>query len=156
MRFVARSLRKAEPDAPSMTREELAVIERTFEEYRLVVGQMNRAGVELLAGTDLAADRLPGFSLHDELALMATSAGLTPLEALRTATSNPARVLKKESDFGSVAPGKLADLVLLKGNPLERIQNIGRIDAVILAGKLLRKPDLEALFKLGEEMASRN
>ena len=81
-------------------------------------------------------------------------AGLSPLQALRAATSNAAAILRK--DIGAVAPGKLADLVLLDGNPLERIENTNRIRAVVVAGKLLRRSDLDRLLRLGEEMASRN
>jgi imidazolonepropionase-like amidohydrolase len=114
---------------------------------------MNRAGVVLLAGTDIAAARIPGFFLHDELGAL-VEAGLSPLQALRAATSNAAAILRK--DVGAVAPGKLADLVLLDGNPLERIENTNRIRAVVVAGKLLRRSDLDRLLRLGEEMASRN
>jgi imidazolonepropionase-like amidohydrolase len=135
--------------------DDLAVLERTYAEYRLVVGQMNRAGMVLLAGTDIAATRIPGFFLHDELSAL-VDAGLTPLQALRAATANAAAILHKESELGSVTPGKLADLVLVEGNPLERIENTHRIAAVVLGGKLLRRADLDRLLRLGEEMASRN
>ena len=136
-----------------MSAEDRAELEQTYAEYRAVVGQMNRAGVVLLAGTDIAAARIPGFFLHDELGAL-VEAGLSPLQALRAATSNAAAILRK--DIGAVAPGKLADLVLLDGNPLERIENTNRIRAVVVAGKLLRRSDLDRLLRLGEEMASRN
>jgi predicted amidohydrolase len=99
--------------------------------------------------------RVPGFFLHDELSAL-VDAGLTPLQALRAATSNAAAILHQEREAGSVAPGKLADLVLLDGNPLERIDNAQRIAAVVLGGKLLRRADLDGLLRLGEQMASRN
>ncbi|TMB37810.1 MAG: hypothetical protein E6J62_04560 [Deltaproteobacteria bacterium] len=153
MRYVARSLKEAQKRAPPMSAEDRAELEQTYAEYRAVVGQMNRAGVVLLAGTDIAAARIPGFFLHDELGAL-VEAGLSPLQALRAATSNAAAILRK--DIGAVAPGKLADLVLLDGNPLERIENTNRIRAVVVAGKLLRRSDLDRLLRLGEEMASRN
>ena len=96
-------------------------LRQTFPKLVAVVGRMNRAGVVLLAGTDIAGPRIPGFSLHDELSMLVT-VGLTPLQALQTATLNPAIVLQKTADFGSIQPGKIADLVLLDANPLENIE----------------------------------
>jgi cytosine/adenosine deaminase-related metal-dependent hydrolase len=155
MRYVARSVKEAQKRAPPMSPEDRALLERSYAEYRAVVAQMNRAGVVLLAGTDIAGARVPGFFLHDELSAL-VDAGLTPLQALRAATANAAAILHKESELGSVTPGKLADLVLVEGNPLERIENTHRIAAVVLGGKLLRRADLDRLLRLGEEMASRN
>jgi imidazolonepropionase-like amidohydrolase len=77
----------------------------------------------------------PGFSLHDELALLVRS-GLTPLEALRTATYNPAEYFGSLDSLGTVSTGKLADLVLLDANPLVDIRNTRRISAVIANGHL--------------------
>ena len=94
------------------------------------------AGVKLLAGTDMPqAFIYPGFSLHDELALMVRS-GLTPLEALRAATYNPADYFTALDSLGTVSTGKLADLVLLDANPLVDIRNTRRISAVIANGRL--------------------
>lgn len=152
LRYVARSLKEAARRAPP---PELANLDRIVAEFREVVDQMNRSGVMLLAGTDIAGPRIPGFSLHGELAAL-VDAGLTPLGALQAATLNPARILHREGDFGSVSTGKVADLVLLDANPLENIRNTERIAAVVLGGRLLRRGDLDALLRLGEEMASRN
>src|SRR5262249_46399699 len=81
-------------------------------------------GVGLLAGTDCPfPGALPGFGVHDELALF-VKAGLTPAEALRTATIHPARFFGWEQDLGTVEASKLADLVLLAGNPLEKVSNV--------------------------------
>jgi imidazolonepropionase-like amidohydrolase len=112
-------------------------------ELRAVTGLMNRAGVVLLAGTDMSFVRPPGFVLHDELVLLVQS-GLTAAEALRAATVNPARLLRYQ-DAGIIAPGAAADLVLLDSNPLDDIRNTQRIRAVVLRGKYL---DREALNKL--------
>ncbi len=108
-----------------------------------------------MAGTDTAGPRVPGFTLHDELALL-VDAGLTPLQALQAATLTPARVLKKDNDLGSIETGKIADLLLLDANPLDDIHNTQKIAAVIIGGKLLRRSDLDALLRNGEELAARN
>jgi len=113
---------------------------------------MNRAGVGLLAGTDLASSlTYPGFSLHDELALL-VEAGLTPMDALQTATRNPARLLKRD-DAGTIGTGKLADLVLLDANPLDDIRNTQRIQAVIFNGTLLDRRALDGLLAATEQQA---
>jgi cytosine/adenosine deaminase-related metal-dependent hydrolase len=97
---------------------------------------LKNAGVKLLAGTDMPqAFVYPGFSLHEELALLVES-GLTPLEALRTATYNPAEYLGALDSLGTVAKGKLADLVLLDANPLTDIRNTRRISSVIANGRV--------------------
>ncbi len=72
-------------------------------------------------------------------------AGLTPLEALRTATVEPARYLRRTEDFGAVAPGRIADLVLLSANPLEDISNLAEVHAVIANGKLIRGDELREI-----------
>lgn len=107
---------------------------------------LNEAGVTLLAGTDVGVPfQVPGISLHVELERL-VEAGLTPLEALRTATLNPVHVLGMVDSLGTVEPGKRADLVLLDANPLEDIRNARRIRAVVVDGKLLRGGDLDRLI----------
>src|SRR5882724_5329409 len=102
-----------------------SVLQKSFE----IVGKMNTAGVRLLAGTDTAAPFVfPGFSLHEELALL-VQAGLTPLQALQSATRNPAEFLGKLEEQGTIEPGKFADLLLLDGNPLDDIRNTQKIRA---------------------------
>jgi imidazolonepropionase-like amidohydrolase len=96
---------------------------------------------------------VPGFFLHDELIAL-VDAGASPLQALQAATLNPARVMKRESDFGSIAAGKLADLLLLDANPLEDIRNTQRIAAVVTRGKLLSRRDLDALLENAEADAN--
>jgi imidazolonepropionase-like amidohydrolase len=108
---------------------------------------MHKAGVPFLAGPDTAAGVyvVPGFSLHEEMELF-VQAGFTPMEALQTATSNPARFLGTESTMGSVAPGKVADLVLLDADPTADIHNARQIQSVVLAGKYFSRPDLDHLL----------
>jgi len=107
---------------------------------------MHNAGVPLLAGSD-SLDRFvfPGFALHQELALL-NQQGLTPLEALRAATSDAAKFLGREGEFGAIANGAHADLVLLDENPLEKISNTTRITAVIRDGLYLDRAALDRLL----------
>ena len=108
---------------------------------------LNEAGVTLLAATDVGIPTLvPGISLHEELVLM-VGAGLTPLQALQSATSNPARVLGLSDSLGSIEVGKLADLVLLEADPLKDIRNTQRIRAVMADGRLYLRSDLDQLLK---------
>jgi hypothetical protein len=108
-----------------------------LERYKKLVGDMHRAGVEFLAGTDTSPNNpvLPGSGLHDELELLVES-GFTPMEALQTATRNPARYLGKLQDMGTLEPGKLADLALLDANPLDDIRNTRKISLVVLKGRV--------------------
>jgi imidazolonepropionase-like amidohydrolase len=99
-------------------------------------------GVGFLAACD---GLVPGFCLHDELEWM-TRAGLTPLQALRTATLNPAIFLARESTQGTVTAGKRADLVLLDGDPSAEIRNTRRIAAVIVRGRLVPRPELDRIL----------
>ncbi len=94
-------------------------------------GELHRAGVPLLAGTDTF---VPGHSLHDELGLL-VRAGLTPWDALRTATQRPAEFLGLAEHLGTIEHNKLADLVELRESPLHDIAHTRTIDTVILAGR---------------------
>jgi imidazolonepropionase-like amidohydrolase len=118
-----------------------------------IIRMMHQDGVQLLAGTDLGNPFLyAGFSLHDELSLF-VQAGLSPLAALQTATINPAKYVGKENEIGTVTQGKLADLVLLDGNPLTDISNTKKINAVVVNGRLLTRKNLDKLLQQGKEMA---
>ena len=118
---------------------------------------MFRAGVPFMAGTDTAAGVhvFPGFSLHEELALF-VRAGLTPMQALQTATLNPAKYLDRLADLGTVERGKLADLVLLDANPLDDIANTQRIASVVAAGQYLSRTDLDRLLRSVEKAAAKH
>jgi imidazolonepropionase-like amidohydrolase len=108
---------------------------------------LHRAGVPMLAGTDVGNPLLiPGYSLHRELELL-VRAGLTPLAALQAATINPARFLNATDSLGTVAPGKLADLVLLDADPLAAIANTRRIRAVVVNGRLLDRAALDTMSR---------
>jgi predicted amidohydrolase YtcJ len=89
-----------------------------LEPYKKLVGDMRKAGVEFLAGTDSSGWNpvFPGFGLHEELALLVES-GLTPMEALQSATRNPARYFNKLGEMGTIEVKKAADLVLLNADP---------------------------------------
>lgn len=120
---------------------------------KVLVGKMQRAGVGLLAGTDDANPFCyPGFSLHDELAMLVES-GLTPMQALQAATLNPAAFFDQLGSLGTVTTGKFADLVLLDANPLEDIHNTTRISAVIRNGGWLDRKDLDRLLAEVESSA---
>lgn len=121
------------------------LINTQFQFYLNVVGDMHRAGVKLIAGTDGTAFCFPGCTVHDELALF-VEAGLTPMAALQTATLNAAEFLDKLDDFGTVEEGKVADLVLLEADPLSDIENTSRIGAVILNGILYEEPALDEML----------
>lgn len=111
------------------------------------IAEMHRSGMTLLAGTDVGAPLLvPGFSMHDELHLLVTAVGMTPLQALQAATILPARINGTGSSLGSVEAGKLADLVLLDANPLSDIGNTRKINAVIANGRLLNRAALARIL----------
>jgi imidazolonepropionase-like amidohydrolase len=123
-------------------------VRQKFVEHELdIVKKLHQANVPFLAGTDTPAgvDVLPGFSLHLELQRF-VAAGFTPMEALQTATINPAKFLGKESDFGTVEKGKIADLVLLNANPLDDIGNTQKIAAVFSNGRYYPRTQLDRIL----------
>jgi len=121
---------------------------RFFGELALT-GAAWRQGVPLLAGTDAGAlYTYPGSSLHEELAQL-VRAGLTPAAALRAATLGAAEFLGAADSMGTVAVGKVADLVLLGADPLADIRNTRRIEGVVLRGRLLARPVLDSLAAVG-------
>ena len=118
-------------------------------QYAMMMEQIPKAqalGVRFLAGTDITIPyTYPGFSLHDELKLF-VDAGLTPMQALETATTNPALLLGLSKTWGKIEPGYVANLVLLNADPLIDIQNTRKIDGVIVNGKLLDRTRLDQLL----------
>ena len=127
--------------------------ERRYENDRKLTGEMHRAGVRLLAGSD-SLDRyvFPGSSLHYELREL-VAAGLTPQEALQTAIENPAEFLGRK-DIGSIAPGRRADMVMLDANPSQNIENTQKISGVVLAGQFVSRKNLDALLEKARATAA--
>lgn len=104
-----------------------------------LIKPMHDAGVMLLAGSDSGpfnSYTYPGISLHNELGRM-VEGGLTPLEALQTATINGAKFMHVEQDFGTLEVGKSADILLLNANPLDDIKNTRTIDTFVLRGTII-------------------
>jgi hypothetical protein len=135
--------------------ESYAIAKILFQKELGLIGDMRRAGVPLLAGTDARNPFcFPGFSLHDELALL-VEAGLTPTESLRAATLNPAKFFGLDQILGTIEKGKLADLVLLGANPLEDIRNTQRIDAVIMNGRFYDRKELDMMLAQAQILANR-
>jgi imidazolonepropionase-like amidohydrolase len=139
----------------SMDTDPLAVRRRFVDHELDIVRRLHAAGVPFLAGTDTPAgvDVTPGISLHLELQRF-VAAGFTPLEALQTATINPARFLGKLSDYGSVQAGRVADLVILRANPLEDIANTRAIGGVVADGKYWSQAEIEGLRKRLKQVAA--
>jgi imidazolonepropionase-like amidohydrolase len=134
--------------------DDLATRKKFIEKELEVVGMLRKAGVPFLAGTDTPAGVyiFPGYSLHEELQRF-VAVGFTPLEALQTATINPALFFGMEDRAGTIEKGKFADLVLLSANPLEDIANTQKIAAVILNGQYIRRADLDKMLGRVESAA---
>jgi imidazolonepropionase-like amidohydrolase len=115
-----------------------------------VVRDLGAAGNGILAGCD---GLVPGFCLHDELEAM-TTGGLSALQAMQTATINPARFLGREKTQGSIEVGKRADLVLLEANPLTDIRNTRRVAAVLVRGRLLTKAAIDQMLAARRRITS--
>ena len=136
--------------------DDLATRRKFLDKELEVVQMLHKAGVPFLAGTDTPPGVyiFPGFSLHEELQRF-VAAGFTPLEALQTATLNPARFFGMEDQLGTVAMGKMADLVLLDANPLADIANTQKIAAVIVNGRYFSRNDLQSMLQKAEESAKK-
>ena len=139
----------------SLDTDPLPVREKFVTHELDIVRKLHAAGVPFLAGTDTPAgvDVLPGISLHLELQRF-VAAGFTPLEALQTATLNPAKFYNNLNDYGTVEPGHIADLVLLQANPLDDIANTRKISAVIYDGQYLSQQDLFLLRTKLKQLAA--
>jgi hypothetical protein len=149
LNYVPKDLRQYWYDARGMT----AFEKDMFQDFLQMFSFLHKQGVMILAGTDNENPFVvPGFSLHDELELY-IKAGLSPLEALQTATLNPAIFMHKENELGTVARGKLADLVILDENPLVDIKNTRSINAVIMNGHLIDKDQINKLLEQLKERA---
>jgi imidazolonepropionase-like amidohydrolase len=131
-------------------------VREKFVEHELgIVSRLHAAGVPFIAGTDTPAgvDVLPGISLHLELQRF-VAAGFSPLEALQTATLNPADFFNRRADFGTVEVGRIADLLLLEANPLEDITNTRKITGVFADGRYYSRADLERMRSRLKQLAA--
>jgi len=129
------------PNADSVGR---AMLEKRLRQ----VATMQRAGVHILTGTDAPLrNSPPGFGLHEELVLLARG-GMSPFEILKSATLEPARYFGMLDSAGTIARGKLADLVLLDANPLQDIRNTRRISAVVANGRVFAGEERDRLLRV--------
>ena len=139
----------------AVTPEGWAARKRIFDEQLSILRILHDAGAKFLAGTDLSNPYLyPGFSLYDELAYF-TKNGFSNLEALQSATINPARFLNATDSLGTIAEGKVADLVVLDANPLVDIANVARVHAVIANGVLIDAARRQQILKNAVSMVNK-
>ncbi|MBT8297288.1 MAG: amidohydrolase family protein [Maribacter sp.] len=129
------------------TKEVLGIQDPLIREKRFdIVGDMNKAGVEILAGSDCGVFGVHyGSGLHDELELL-VEAGLTEFEALQTATINPAKYADKSNVYGNISEGLVADLLILDKNPLDNISNTKQIYSVLSNGKYYDRQSLDNIL----------
>ncbi|MBK9154632.1 MAG: amidohydrolase family protein [Chloracidobacterium sp.] len=107
------------------------------------IGEFHQAGITVLPGSDTGAPFVvPGLALHDELGLLVSEVGLTPAEALRSATLASATFYGRENELGSIETGKIADFIILTKDPLDNIANTREIDAVVFRGEALTRAHL--------------
>ncbi len=122
-----------------------------IEAYRPQIELLERfhsAGIGIMPGTDLGVPLVfPGWSLADELALFVELLGMTPNEAVQSATRVPAEFFGLESDLGTIEPGKIADLVLLGSNPLDSIENLRDVQDVVRSGRHFDRAALDKLLR---------
>jgi hypothetical protein len=116
---------------PADSPEEAARAEAASANYRRMLKRLYDAGVTLIPGTD----NVPGLSLHGELEVY-ERAGIPAAAVLQIATIVPARVMKDDKDYGSISPGKIADLAIVNGKPAERITDLRRTERVVRAGRM--------------------
>ena len=124
-----------DPQSSEFTAESARFLSTQRQNWRDNVDRLHRAGVTMLAGSDMQTGVFPGAGLHRELSYLAQS-GLSELEVIRAATIDAARFLEAKDDpsFGVIAVGKRADLLLIDGDPREDLSNVSRIRAVLVRG----------------------
>ncbi|HEX8154287.1 MAG TPA: amidohydrolase family protein [Thermoanaerobaculia bacterium] len=120
-----------------------------------ILDALHEAGVKILMGTDAPQQfSVPGFSLHRELLRMRAS-NMTPYEILKTGTKNVGEYFAKQDSFGTIEPGKRADLVLLDADPLKDVANVSKIAGVMVRGRWLSREALDARLEAIEEKYKR-
>jgi hypothetical protein len=126
--------------------EQAAYLERQYNLAFRIVKMMQENGVEILAGTDTGDPyTIPGVTLQHELELL-VKAGLTPMQALQTATVIPAKFLGWDEAVGTLKKNMVGDIVLLDADPLAEIRNVSKISGVAIRGRYLAKPQLTAIL----------
>lgn len=127
-----------------------------WKPYCAVVRQFQDAGVRVLPGSDAPTlYAVPGRSLIEELQML-VRCGLSPSEALRSATSSAAAFLRLEHETGTIQPGRRADLVLLDADPTRDIGNLRQVRAVVAGGRVLGRPQLDSLIRVAVGTARAN
>lgn len=135
------------------TPDRVAYVDKIANFNSRLVKAFKEAGVPMVAGTDSGVSGVVwGFSLHDELELL-VQAGLTPQEALASATRLPATWLGIDDKIGTIETGKYADLILLDANPLDDISNTRKISGVFVNGQWVDKAKIEMMLS---DLAKRN
>ena len=112
---------------------------RGYQSMLRFMKMFHDAGGKLLSGTDCSSWAVPGITLHHELDILVEEVGLTPMEAILTATRNPAEAWRVLDQQGTVEAGKLADVVVVNADPLQSIRNLQQIEWVIKDGKLVNQ-----------------
>lgn len=156
-KYVPKSMMKEWSESPQLDRDhDLKTRKERYKWLLDTIGTMYRAGVPIMTGTDNNNPYVvPGFALHYELELF-VRAGLTPMEALQTATINPVKYLGLTATNGTIENGKSADLVMLDADPLADIKNTRKVRAVMVNGKLLDRAELDKMLQLVENLAKKN
>lgn len=151
-RFTPEDNARREPGIATLPRELVATLggiapseaaagAAAFTKELAILGALHKRGVVFMAGTDI---NVPGHSVHREIELY-VMAGFTPMEAIQAATIVPARFMHQDRDSGTVEPGKRADLVIVRGDPLVEISAIRRTQLVVARGRVY---DSASLWKL--------
>jgi hypothetical protein len=124
-----------------------------WQNWAQMVSGLNRARVPLMIGTDLMVPgMIPGYSVHEEMAIW-QEAGIPAEDILRSATIVPVRFMGLDERLGSIQEGKVASMVLLRGNPLDDIRNARQIESVFLRGRYFNRQDLDRLLEEARDLA---
>ena len=125
--------------------EILPALSVDYDFQRQLVQALHKGGVPILAGTDASWLGVPGFCLLDEIQIF-QELGFSPYAAIRTATADPAKFLRHEEDFGTVQPGRRADLILTRQNPLEDARRLRDPEGVMVHGRWIPAAEKKTLL----------